>query len=74
MIAGNPSDTAYEADIAGSKAFISEAAITLAQEAVQLHGGIGVTDELSIGHGLKRILVLSKLFGDADTELKRSLQ
>ena len=63
MIAGDPSDGAYGQDIAGSKAFISDAAINLAQEAVQLHGGIGVTDELAIGHSLKRILVLSKLFG-----------
>lgn len=74
MIAGNPSEAGYSQDIAGAKAFISDAAVNLAQEAVQLHGGIGVTDELAIGHGLKRILVLSKLFGDADTELKRSLQ
>lgn len=57
--------------IAGSKAFISEAALTLAEEAVQLHGGMGVTDELPIGDGLKRILVLSTLFGDASTELAR---
>lgn len=46
------------------KAFIAEEAIWVGQQAVQLHGGIGMTDELSIGHGLKRILYLSKLFGD----------
>ena len=74
MVAGNPSEAGYGQEIAGAKAYISDAAVNLAQEAVQLHGGIGVTDELAIGHGLKRILVLSKLFGDADTELKRSLQ
>ncbi|MEM6913652.1 MAG: acyl-CoA dehydrogenase family protein [Pseudomonadota bacterium] len=55
--------------IIGSKAFISEKARTLAEEAVQLHGGMGVTDELTIGHGLKRILVLATLWGDPDTDL-----
>lgn len=74
MVAANPADAHYDREIAGSKAFISEAAINIAQEAVQLHGGIGVTDELEIGHGLKRILVLASLFGDAETELSRSIE
>ena len=46
------------------KAFVAEQAIWIAEQAVQLHGGMGMTDELGIGHGLKRILLLSKLFGD----------
>jgi len=36
-----------------------------------LHGGIGTTDELALGHGYKRLLVLATLFSDADTELTR---
>ncbi len=52
---------------AGAKAFVSEAARAIAHEAVQLHGGMGVTDELVVGHGLKRIQLLSRLWGDADT-------
>ncbi len=47
-----------------AKAYIAEEAIWVGQQAVQLHGGMGMTDELAIGHGLKRILLLSKLFGD----------
>ncbi|MEM1104366.1 MAG: acyl-CoA dehydrogenase [Pseudomonadota bacterium] len=57
--------------ISGSKAFIAKAAIALGEEAVQLHGGMGVTDELIIGHGLKRILVLATLFGDPAAEMAR---
>jgi alkylation response protein AidB-like acyl-CoA dehydrogenase len=49
---------------AAVKAFIAEEAIWVAHQAVQLHGGMGMSDELGIGHGLKRILLLSKLFGD----------
>jgi alkylation response protein AidB-like acyl-CoA dehydrogenase len=62
---------ATEADrarqIAGTRAFVSEAARTVAHECVQFHGGMGVTDELLIGHGLKRIQLLSRLWGDPET-------
>nr|WP_298898099.1 acyl-CoA dehydrogenase family protein [uncultured Altererythrobacter sp.] len=54
---------------AGAKAYISEQVDHVAREAVQMHGGMGVTDELSIGHAMKRVLLLSKLFGDVDTNL-----
>lgn len=49
---------------AGSKAFAGEAAMAIAFEAVQLHGGMGQTDELAVSHAFKRILFLDKLFGD----------
>ena len=65
------SDDNYDQMISGSKAYISKAAVSLAEEAVQLHGGMGITDELIIGHAMKRVLVLSTLFGDVDKELYR---
>jgi alkylation response protein AidB-like acyl-CoA dehydrogenase len=36
---------------------------------VQLHGGMGITDELVIGHALKRIRVLALTFGDGAAAL-----
>lgn len=48
-----------------AKAYAAEAAQTLAEDAVQLHGGIGVTDELPVGRALRRVLVLGRLFGSA---------
>ncbi|MCX8477796.1 MAG: acyl-CoA dehydrogenase family protein [Sphingomonas sp.] len=48
-----------------AKAYAAEAAQRLAEEAVQLHGGIGVTDELAVGRGLRRVMVLARLFGGA---------
>ena len=54
---------------AGAKAFIGENVDAVAREAVQMHGGMGITDELAIGHALKRVLVLSRLFGDTDSVL-----
>ncbi len=56
-------------DVQGLKAFIGESALWVAHQAVQLHGGMGMSDELGIGHGLKRIMLLSKLFGDPATDL-----
>ena len=59
----------WGADIAGAKAFISDGAIHIGEEAIQLHGGMGVTDELVVGHAHKRVLLLSKIFGDPASEL-----
>ena len=44
----------------GARAYIGEAALELGHEAIQFHGGMGVSEELSIGHGHKRLLVLSR--------------
>jgi len=41
------------------------------QNAVQLHGGMGMTDELSIGHYFKRVTIIDTLFGNVDYHLKR---
>jgi alkylation response protein AidB-like acyl-CoA dehydrogenase len=35
-------------------------------EAIQLHGGMGMTDELSIGFFVKRLMIINSLCGDAD--------
>jgi len=71
MVACDVENASDRKQISGSKAFISKTAIDLAEEAVQLHGGMGITDELAIGRGLKRLLVLTTFFGDADHELKQ---
>ena len=59
------------AEILGCKAFVAEAALAIGHGAIQLHGGMGVTDELTIGHAHKRVLLLSKLFGDPASDLAR---
>ena len=41
------------------------------QNAVQLHGGMGMTDELNIGHYFKRLTIIDTLFGNVDFHLKR---
>lgn len=48
-----------------AKARVSDAFLLIANEAIQMHGGIGVTDELDIGFFLKRARVAEMAFGDA---------
>ena len=51
---------------------MTDLAATLAvQEGVQLHGGVGVTDELDIGFFMKRAKVLAALYGGADYQADR---
>jgi len=56
---------------AALKVKLAEAGKFVSQQAVQLHGGIGMTDELAVGHHFKRLLLLSKLYGDEDYHLQR---
>lgn len=51
---------AFEQAVFGARAYIAEASLTLGHEMIQFHGGMGVTDELAIGGGHKRLLVLSR--------------
>ena len=58
----------------GLKVKLAEASRFVSQQAVQLHGGIGMTDELGISHYFKRLLLLNTLFGDGEHHLERYLQ
>lgn len=64
-------DPGFERGVLAAKAYVAEAAQRLAEDAVQLHGGMGVTEELPIGRGLRRVIVLARLFGGADTARAR---
>ena len=52
--------------IAAAKVQINRSARFVAQQAVQLHGGIGVTEECHVGHYMRRLSMIEILFGDAD--------
>lgn len=57
--------------VAAAKAHIAKSAKFVGQNAVQIHGGMGMTDELDIGHYFKRTTVIEGLFGSADHHLRR---
>lgn len=50
--------------ISGMKAVVAECALHIGREAIQLHGGMGTTDDLEIGHAHKRVLLLAQWLGD----------
>ena len=65
----DPAGAALAVSVAKSKA--SSVARLAAQEAVQMHGGIGMTDAIDIGLFMKRMQVASTLYGDADFHADR---
>jgi alkylation response protein AidB-like acyl-CoA dehydrogenase len=60
--------------VAACKFKVAQEAIFVGKAAVQLHGAIGTTDELDIGHYFKRLLAIQTLFGSADFHLQRYIQ
>jgi alkylation response protein AidB-like acyl-CoA dehydrogenase len=57
--------------ISATKAGIGQAARTVGQSAIQIHGGMGMTDELDVGHYFKRLTALEILYGSTDHHLRR---
>jgi len=52
--------------VAAAMAHAGPAALRVCEEAIQLHGAIAITDEIPVGHYLKRAVVAERLFGNAD--------
>lgn len=57
--------------VSAAKHHVGVAGKKVGQEAVQLHGGMGMTEELSVGHYFKRLTMIDSLFGNADHHLAR---
>ncbi len=56
--------------IAALKFYVGEAGRYIAEEAIQMHGGIGLADETPITHYAKRLVMIDHLFGDTDHHLQ----
>lgn len=59
--------------VSAAKVGVGKAARYIGQEAVQIHGGNGVTDEYAIGHYFKRLTIFDSEFGNIDHHLKRHM-
>lgn len=57
--------------VSAAKVSIGRAGRFVGQNAVQIHGGMGVTDEMRVGHYFKRVTMLDATFGNVDSHLKR---
>jgi len=58
------------AALSAAKALMGQAARYIGQQAVQLHGGMGMTDELDVSHYFKRLLAFELRFGSTDLHLE----
>jgi alkylation response protein AidB-like acyl-CoA dehydrogenase len=57
--------------LSAAKIVIGQAGRFIGQQAVQLHGGMGMTEELNVSHLFKRLTATEFLFGDTDTHLQK---
>lgn len=68
---GTGSDAAKSKAVSAAKSRVGKAIRTVGQEAVQLHGGIGITHELDVAHLFKRVTAIESLFGNTDHHTAR---
>lgn len=64
-------DKARAMAASAAKVQIGKAGREVGQSAVQIHGGMGMTDELNVGHYFKRLTMIDAQFGNVDYHLKR---
>ena len=64
MMVDEPDANERAHNIAMAKVGVGQAGRFVSQNAVQLHGGIGMTEELAVGHYFRRCMVIERLFGD----------
>jgi alkylation response protein AidB-like acyl-CoA dehydrogenase len=57
--------------VAAMKSLVGRASRKVGQESIQIHGGIGVTDELDVGHYFKRMTMIEILFGNSDFQTQK---
>ena len=69
MMCRDPDPTDRQRAMHATRVQINNSGRHIGQEAVQLHGGIGVTMEYAIGHHFKRMSAIERQFGDTDTHL-----
>lgn len=67
----NKNTAARQRTLSAAKVTIGQACRFIAQNAVQLHGGMGMTDELMLSHWFKRLTAIEMTFGDTDSHLQR---
>ena len=66
-------ETERKSAASAAKVRVGQAAHHIGQEAIQIHGGMGMTDELAIGHYFKRLTIFDSEFGNVDHHMKRHI-
>ncbi len=71
MMVDEPDAAERARNLATAKIAVGQAARFVSQNAVQLHGGIGMTEEYAVGHYFRRVMVIEHTFGDTAHHLSR---
>ncbi|MGH7052212.1 MAG: acyl-CoA dehydrogenase family protein [Stellaceae bacterium] len=71
MMVNEPDPAERSHNLAMAKVGVGQASRFVAQNAVQLHGGIGMTEEYAVGHYFRRVMVIEHSFGDPAYHLSR---
>jgi alkylation response protein AidB-like acyl-CoA dehydrogenase len=66
---GDPSERSRI--VSAAKIKIADACRQISQESIQLHGGMGMTEEMKVSHTFRRLTMIAQQFGDADAHLER---
>jgi len=74
MRAGEPDVRARGRALSAAKVVVGQACRFVGQQAVQLHGGMGVTDELVVSHHFRRLTAIELSMGDTEHHLERFIQ
>jgi alkylation response protein AidB-like acyl-CoA dehydrogenase len=72
-VAANPEvgNLELQRSVHALKSTVAKYGKLIGEEAIQIHGGIGITDELNIGHYVKRLMTINVTFGDGDFHQKK---
>jgi alkylation response protein AidB-like acyl-CoA dehydrogenase len=60
--------------VSAAKVVTGQACRFISQQALQLHGGMGMTDELNVSHWFKRLTAIELAFGDTDSHIERFIE
>jgi alkylation response protein AidB-like acyl-CoA dehydrogenase len=71
MMVQHPDPAQRSVALSAAKALVGRLADQLGKDAIQLHGGIAMTEEYKAGHYFKRLAMIGALFGDVDHHLRR---
>jgi pimeloyl-CoA dehydrogenase small subunit len=71
MMVDEPDPAERVRNISMAKVGVGQSGRFVSQNAVQLHGGIGMTEEYAVGHFFRRVMVIEHLFGDTAYHLDR---
>jgi pimeloyl-CoA dehydrogenase small subunit len=71
MMVEEPDEAERAHNIAMAKVGVGQASKFVSQNAIQLHGGIGMTEEYAVGHYFRRCMVIEHMFGDTAHHLSR---